>query len=123
MLQVDPEKRITVDEAIRHPWITQPSFDPADSCGSLAARIAGLEFVRRRVYLERTLLAQAPGLANPASQNPSKVQIHQEKKAKPDKVDAETKAFINVGGKAGDETLYGESFYEVSHGGDDDGSD
>lgn len=115
MLDITPETRITVDEALRHPWITQADFNPADSCGSLAAQIAGLEFTRRKINQERTLLAQAPGLPNPASQNPSKVHVDLAPLSNPpDSLDAQTKAFINVGGKAGDETLYGDSFYKVS---------
>jgi len=122
MLQLNPEKRITVDEALRHPWLRE--LGPADSCGNLSEAIESLNFTRRKVTQQRTLLAEAPGLANPASQNPSKVKVHVHQtandgvaesrgKGKPDSLDAQTKAFVNLGGKAGDETLYGDSFYNV----------
>jgi serine/threonine-protein kinase Chk2 len=134
MLEVDPKRRITVDGALNHPWITEGHIDPGESCASLADAIENLGFVRRKAVHERTLLAEAPGLANPASQNPSKVkvQIHQQENGTKDgagkltkdgagkltkkagnSLDPQTKAFIHMGGKGGDETLYtsGESSY------------
>lgn len=124
MLMVDPMKRIKVDAALDHPWIKDKSWiDPHDSCNSLADAIENLGFVRRTVVQTRTLLAEAPGLANPASQNPSKVKVvpNQQNGArggnpkagnvdkfskKPDNLDPQTKAFVEMGGKGGDETLY-----------------
>lgn len=128
MLQRDPERRITVDEALRHPWLMEAA--PADSCGNLSEAIESLKFTRRMVTHQRTLLAEAPGLANPASQNPNKVkvQVHQPGNGvisrpgnsphSPDNLDAQTKAFVNLGGKAVDETLYGDSFYNVAENGE-----
>jgi hypothetical protein len=77
--------------------------------------IQNLAFARRKAIHERTLLAEAP------DQNPSKVkvQIHQQSggsstendagnitKKAGNSLDAQTKAFIHMGGKGGDETLY-----------------
>ena len=128
MLKLDPEARITVDEALKHPWLMEAG--PADSCGNLSEAIESLKFTRRVVTHQRTLLAEAPGLANPASQNPSKVkaQVHQAANGgvttrpgnshNPDNLDAQINAFVNLGGRAGDETLYGDSFYNVAENGE-----
>lgn len=128
MLQVDPEKRITVEKALKHPWITQAPFDPTDSCASLTETMETLQFTRRRVDRERTLLSDTPGF-KPAKKTP--VQIHQDVavgKGKgpmippipeetrdadgevPSDLAPGTKAFMQVGGKGGDETLYGSSY-------------
>jgi serine/threonine-protein kinase Chk2 len=131
MLEVNPDRRITVDGALNHPWITEGHIEPGESCASLADAIENLGFVRRKAVHERTLLAEAPGHANPASQNPSKVkvQIHQQNnggsstkgnvgnliKKAGNSLDPQTKAFIHIGGKGGDETLYASSAGESSY--------
>lgn len=60
MLEVNPKRRITVDDALRHPWLTALPFNPGDSCDSLAGGFENLGFVRKKVAHERTLLADAP---------------------------------------------------------------
>jgi serine/threonine-protein kinase Chk2 len=139
MIEVDPGRRITVDEALRHPWITQATFHPGDSCGSLTHAIENLGFVRRKVKQERTLLADAPDLLNTSLQNgrnahgttnqrnndndndndKSKGKQEVEKNGGSEaagkgaeELDANTKVFVHVGGKGVDETLYGDSSFE-----------
>lgn len=158
MLDVDPKRRISVAKALEHPWITERPFDPhgmsVNSFSSLTDAIGNLGFVRRQVQQERTLLAEAPGLANSSLPNPSRAQVKihhnnggqasatnspspargRPEVREPESVtpkgkgkapvsavapgpggksstlDPSTKAFVNIGGKAGDETLYGDSF-------------
>ncbi|KAF2199812.1 Pkinase-domain-containing protein [Delitschia confertaspora ATCC 74209] len=57
MLVVDVDKRITIDECLQHPWTTNSEINPADSTDGLTGAIAGLDFTRRKVTRERTLLA------------------------------------------------------------------
>ena len=120
MLKVEPERRITVDGALKHPWITQRGSDPADSCSSLTDAIGSLDFRRRRVTQERTLLAEAPDLASQTTTK-SQSQTSPQRGRKPaGTLDPSTKAFVHVGGKGGDEALYDESYYKVPSGGEDD---
>ena len=72
MLTVDVEKRITIDECLEHPWTRNLSLDnlkpamradyinPEDSTQGLTGAIGGLrmEFSKRKVKRERTLLAK-----------------------------------------------------------------
>lgn len=117
MLTVDPAKRITVDKALKHPWITGFSFDPNDSCASLTETMETLQFTRRRVNRERTLLADAPGLKRVADggklkgKAPAVAAISEEGPAEnPAELAVGEKAFMKVGGKGGDETLYGSDY-------------
>lgn len=57
MLTVDPEKRITVDECLEHPWMTQKYPSASDSTDGLTGAMGQLDFSRRKVDRERTLLA------------------------------------------------------------------
>ena len=58
MLTVDVSKRITIDECLEHPWIRDVSFiNPADSTDGLTGAMSTLDFTRRKVQRERTLLA------------------------------------------------------------------
>lgn len=58
MLTVDVTKRITIDECLEHPWIRDVSFvNPADSTDGLTGAMSTLDFTRRKVHRERTLLA------------------------------------------------------------------
>ncbi|KAI9831285.1 MAG: hypothetical protein M1826_003724 [Phylliscum demangeonii] len=57
MLMVDVNERITVDECLEHPWITQPTAGPNDSTGGLTGAMGQLDFSKRRVERERTLLS------------------------------------------------------------------
>lgn len=57
MLTVDVEKRITVDECLSHPWITQEYINPADSTDGLTGAMGQLDFSKRKMQRERTLLS------------------------------------------------------------------
>lgn len=57
MLIVDPERRYTVDQCLKHPWLTAGAPAVNDSTGGLVGGIEGLEVNRRAPVRERTLLA------------------------------------------------------------------
>ncbi|KAL9051440.1 MAG: hypothetical protein Q9162_006009 [Coniocarpon cinnabarinum] len=57
MLMVDAEKRLTIDECLQHPWVTQRQLDPADSTESLTGAMHQLDFSKRKPVRERTLLS------------------------------------------------------------------
>lgn len=63
MLTVRVDKRITVDECLEHPWITQREFDPrqrldpSDSTDGLTGALGLLDFSKRKPQRERTLLS------------------------------------------------------------------
>ena len=58
MLTVDVTKRITIDECLEHPWIRNVGFiNPADSTDGLTGAMSTLDFTRRKIHRERTLLA------------------------------------------------------------------
>jgi serine/threonine-protein kinase Chk2 len=57
MLTVDVEKRYTIDNCLEHPWITQGAVNPNDSTDGLVGGIAGLDFSKRKMARERTLLS------------------------------------------------------------------
>ena len=60
MLTVDSEKRITVNECLEHPWMrNQALFAPAvtDSTDGLTGAMDQLDFRKRKVERERTLLS------------------------------------------------------------------
>ncbi|KAL8949319.1 MAG: hypothetical protein Q9222_004558 [Ikaeria aurantiellina] len=57
MLTVDIDKRITIDECLEHPWITQRGLNPADSTDGLTGAMDQLDFSKRKVARERTLLS------------------------------------------------------------------
>ena len=57
MLTVDPDKRIGVDDCLIHPWITQETLNPADSTDGLAGAMDQLDFSKRKLARERTLLS------------------------------------------------------------------
>lgn len=57
MLTVDVEKRITVDECLEHPWITQKPLGLTDSTDGLTGAMGQLDFSKRKVQRERTLLS------------------------------------------------------------------
>ncbi|KAL8848798.1 MAG: hypothetical protein Q9221_006176 [Calogaya cf. arnoldii] len=58
MLMVDIDKRITIDECLDHPWITQRGLNPADSTDGLTGAMDELDFSKRKVVRERTLLSE-----------------------------------------------------------------
>ena len=65
MLTVDVDKRITIDQCLEHPWITLKglpghdfaSTNPADSTDGLTGAMSDLDFSKRKVERERTLLS------------------------------------------------------------------
>lgn len=58
MLTVNVEKRITIDECLQHPWILNTDYvNPADSTDGLTGAMDQLDFSKRKVARERTLLA------------------------------------------------------------------
>lgn len=57
MLTVDPEQRITIDECLEHPWLTNKYPGVADSTDGLTGALGQLDFSRRKVARERTLLS------------------------------------------------------------------
>lgn len=57
MLLVDPEKRATIDECLEHPWITQRVPSLTDSTDGLTGAMGSLDFSKRKVARERTLLS------------------------------------------------------------------
>lgn len=57
MLTVDVNKRYTIDDCLNHPWTTQGPINLNDSTDGLVGAIAGLDFTKRKMARERTLLA------------------------------------------------------------------
>ena len=62
MLTVDPEKRITVDGCLEHPWLTgreiaQETQVSIDSTEGLTGAMANMDFSERKTHRERTLLS------------------------------------------------------------------
>ncbi|KAH0552977.1 hypothetical protein GP486_006827, partial [Trichoglossum hirsutum] len=64
MLTVNADERLTIDECLQHPWITQnfksnsqnPDVNPADSIDGLTPAMNNLDFSKRKVARTRTLL-------------------------------------------------------------------
>lgn len=123
MLTVDVEKRISVDECLEHPWTTQHDINPNDSTDGLTGAIANLDFSKRKVHRERTLLSsindiqltrviEAP-TGQPAiklyeknkSKNAVKGETGADVKEPTPSVNRHPEEFIHMGGK-GDELLY-----------------
>ena len=57
MLTVDVDSRITIDECLEHPWITQITTNQADSTDGLTGAMDQLDFSKRKYARERTLLS------------------------------------------------------------------
>ena len=57
MLTVDVDKRITIEECLEHPWVTQRALNPADSTDGLTGAMDQLDFSKRKMSRERTLLS------------------------------------------------------------------
>ena len=57
MLTVDAEKRITIDECLEHPWMTQREMTLTDSTDGLTGAMNQLDFTKRKAHRERTLLS------------------------------------------------------------------
>jgi serine/threonine-protein kinase Chk2 len=63
MLTVDPEKRITVEESLEHPWMSGKYPSVADSTDGLTGAFGQLDFSRRKAARERTLLSSINDIA------------------------------------------------------------
>ena len=57
MLTVDVDQRITIDECLEHPWLTQKGLSVTDSTDGLTGAMDQLDFSKRKVARERTLLS------------------------------------------------------------------
>jgi serine/threonine-protein kinase CHEK2 len=57
MLTVDVDRRITVDDCLQHPWITGNYPSVTDSTDGLTGAFGQLDFSKRKVERERTLLS------------------------------------------------------------------
>ncbi|KAJ5157581.1 DNA damage response protein kinase DUN1 [Penicillium canariense] len=57
MLTVDVEKRITVDECLEHPWLTEKYPSVNDSTDGLTGALDKLDFSKRKIERERTMLS------------------------------------------------------------------
>ncbi|KAF8464560.1 kinase-like domain-containing protein [Kalaharituber pfeilii] len=119
MLTVDPEKRITVQGALEHPWVKEPKSGAADSAESLSGAFCSLGFSRKKVERERTLLSNAVKNSRKKPEDKKPVTIHQEDGSPKENgtanesglagTTAATTAFMKVGGKGVNETLFGET--------------
>ena len=64
MLTVDPDKRISIDGCLEHPWTTGREIPPTqlmnsmDSTDGLVGQLTQLDFSRRKPVRERTLLSE-----------------------------------------------------------------
>jgi serine/threonine-protein kinase Chk2 len=126
MLTVDVEQRITIDECLEHPWTTQGKISVNDSTDGLTGAISKLDFSKRKVQRERTMLSSINDIKvsrvikGAEGQDPVKVyekngvengtkmngKTHGVAEVRPaDQRDPEE--FVEMGGK-GDQTLYSE---------------
>jgi serine/threonine-protein kinase Chk2 len=121
MLTVDVNQRISIDECLEHPWTTQDKISVNDSTEGLTGAISKLDFSKRKLQRERTLLSAINDIKisrvikgnkdenvkiyekNP-SQKVTKMKLTKEVEPAHGR---HPKEFIEMGGK-GDETLYSE---------------
>lgn len=57
MLTVDVEKRYTIDQCLEHPWTAAKPINFNDSTDGLVGGLASLDFSKRKIARERTLLS------------------------------------------------------------------
>ncbi|KAL2837514.1 cytochrome P450 [Aspergillus pseudoustus] len=57
MLTVDVDKRIKVEDCLEHPWLTGKYPSVADSTDGLTGALGRLDFSKRKIVRERTLLS------------------------------------------------------------------
>lgn len=121
MLTVDVDKRITVDECLEHPWMTGQYPNVTDSTDNLTGALGRLDFSKRKLQRERTLLSSinhahfsehAEGGDKPVKvfRNEAGKRVHNRPaKASHREVspsgNRDPKDFINIG-ERGDPTLY-----------------
>ncbi|KAL1793291.1 hypothetical protein ACET3X_008273 [Alternaria dauci] len=126
MLTVDVEQRITIDECLEHPWTTQGRINVNDSTDGLTGAISKLDFSKRKVQRERTMLSSINDIKvtrvikGAEGQDPVKVyekngvengtkmngRTHGVAEVRPAD-QRKPEEFIEMGGK-GDQTLYSE---------------
>ena len=119
MLTVDVEQRITIDECLEHPWTTQGRISVNDSTDGLTGAISKLDFSKRKVQRERTMLSSINDIKvsrvikGAEGQDPVKVYEKNgvENGTKTNEVSPadqrNPEEFVEMGGK-GDQTLYSE---------------
>ncbi|KAG0125753.1 kinase-like domain-containing protein [Tuber indicum] len=135
MLEVNSNKRITVDMALKHAWTVEGTFNPAESCDSLVGALETMG-LRRSVGRERTLLAEHPEIRPtravetavvmspvtspsvvPESEGGGEEVVTREtevREGNPSDIPAVMTAFMHVGGRGGDETLYPDDSFAES---------
>ncbi|KAF2134163.1 lanosterol 14-alpha-demethylase [Dothidotthia symphoricarpi CBS 119687] len=131
MLTRDVDQRITIDECLQHPWVTlNNKINPNDSTDGLTGAIAGLDFSKRKVQRERTMLSSVNDIkvtrVIKGAEGQDAVKVYEKNITHGAKKVAEAgfkevhpanerhpKEFIEMGGK-GDEVLYAES-HDGSH--------
>lgn len=135
MLEINSNKRITVDMALRHAWTVEGTFNPAESCDSLVGALETMG-LRRSVGRERTLLAEHPEIRPtravetaaamspvtspsvvPESEGGAEEVVAGETEVRdgnPSDIPAVMTAFMHVGGRGGDETLYPDDSFAES---------
>jgi serine/threonine-protein kinase Chk2 len=136
MLTVDVESRISIDECLEHPWVTNGGkINPNDSTDGLTGAIANLDFSKRKVQRERTMLSAVNDVkvarVIPAAESQQPVKVYEKNGApngesqmlkkkdiiEPRPADKRDPAeFAEMGGK-GDQTLFDESDGEAKQGG------
>jgi serine/threonine-protein kinase Chk2 len=119
MLTVDVDQRISIDECLEHPWMTKDTISVTDSTDGLTGAIQKLDFSKRKLQRERTLLSEINDIkvsrvikgnegenVKIYEKNPSQkvTRMKLTKEVEPDHA-RHPKEFIEMGGK-GDETLY-----------------
>lgn len=127
MLTVDVEARISIDDCLEHPWVTQGGIiNPADSTDGLTGAIASLDFSKRKIQRERTMLSAINDIkvtrVLPAGESQQPVKVYEKNAAQsgtsqllkkkdiiePRPADKRDPAeFVEMGGK-GDQTLFDE---------------
>ena len=128
MLTVDPEQRATIDECLQHPWINNKIPSLTDSTDGLTGAMGSLDFSKRKLARERTLLSSINDVKItkvvdiPSNQSnvpvkvweknengkngvASKVKRNSPQKEETPAAQRATKEFMEMGGK-GDEALF-----------------
>ncbi|KAK5990396.1 putative serine/threonine-protein kinase fhkC [Cladobotryum mycophilum] len=129
MLVVDPDRRFTIDQCLKHPWLTHSAPSVNDSTGGLVGGIQSLEVNRRAPARERTLLATVNSVqvATQLDGGSHKTPVKIFSKNKQRVVNASQEAgpahqraageFMEMGGK-GDQELFGEDESSIYPSGD-----
>jgi serine/threonine-protein kinase Chk2 len=125
MLTVDVDQRISIDDCLEHPWTTADNtINPNDSTDGLTGAISKLDFSKRKLQRERTLLSSINDVkvarVIKGVEGQEAVKVYEKngvggnsqmkkagmKESQPDDK-RDPKEFIEMGGK-GDQTLFSE---------------